>query len=130
MSGSRKYSFSKLITKQETFCYMRRVRKQETVSHYGFPSKSIPHLASDVVLDNTSFWRYGCQFRMIIIFYQAKWSKYPNHKSELVSHLNIDNSEKFDTQTWTPKQRYDQVPAGSKHHLPIKERIKLRMIKL
>ena len=39
-------------------------------------------------------------------------------KSELVSHLNIDNSEIFSTQTWTPKQRCDQVPAGSKHPLP------------
>ena len=38
-------------------------------------------------------------------FYKAKWSKYPDHKSELVRHLNIDSSEKFDTQTWTPKQR-------------------------
>ena len=25
--------------------------------------------------------------------------------------INIDNSEIFDTQTWTPKQRYGQVPA-------------------
>ena len=37
-------------------------------------------------------------------------------KSELVSHLNIDNSEVFDTQTWAQKQRCAQVPAGSKHH--------------
>ena len=27
---------------------------------------------------------------------EAKWSKYPNHKSELVSHLNIDNPKIFD----------------------------------
>ena len=50
---------------------------------------------------------------------KAKWSKYPNYKFELISHLKIDNSEIFDTQTWTPKQRCDQVPEGSKHHLPI-----------
>ena len=36
-----------------------------------------------------------------------------------VNHLNIDNSAIFDTQTWIPKQRCDQVPAGSKHHLAI-----------
>ena len=41
---------------------------------------------------------------------KSKWSKYLNHKSKLVSHLNIDNSEVFDTQTWTLKQRCDQVP--------------------
>ena len=39
--------------------------------------------------------------------------------NELVSHLNIDNSEISDIQTWVPKQRFDQVPAGSKHRLPI-----------
>ena len=31
--------------------------------------------------------------------FKAKWSKYPNHKSELVRQFNIDNSEIFDTQT-------------------------------
>ena len=45
--------------------------------------------------------------------------KDPNHKSELVSHLNIDISEIFDTQTWTPKHRCDQVLVSSKHHLPV-----------
>ena len=51
---------------------------------------------------------------------QAKWSKYPNHKSRLISLLNIDNSDIFDTnQTWAPKQKCDQVPAGSKHHVPM-----------
>ena len=48
------------------------------------------------------------------MWYRPKWSKYP-----IVSHLNIDNSEIFDAQTWSPKQRCDQVPAGSKYHLPI-----------
>ena len=42
--------------------------------------------------------------------HNAKWSRNPNHKFELVSHLNIDNSEIFETQTWTPKQRCDQSP--------------------
>ena len=47
---------------------------------------------------------------------KAKLSKYPSHKSELVSHLNIDNSEIFDTQPWTaPKDRCGQVSAGSSH---------------
>ena len=40
-------------------------------------------------------------------------------KSKFVSRLNIANSEMFDTQTWILKQRCDQVPAGSKHHLLI-----------
>ena len=39
---------------------------------------------------------------------KAKWSKYPNHKSELVSHLNIVTSEIFDAQTRTLKQRFNQ----------------------
>ena len=29
---------------------------------------------------------------------KTKWSNYPNDKLELVSHLNIDNSEIFHTQ--------------------------------
>ena len=36
---------------------------------------------------------------IVYISYQAKWSKYQNHKSELVSHLNIDSSEIFGTKT-------------------------------
>ena len=32
---------------------------------------------------------------------KAGSSKYPNHTTELVSHLNIDNSKIFDTQTST-----------------------------
>ena len=55
----------------------------------------------------------------INILYKAKWSKYPSHSSKLGSHLNIDNSEIFNTKTCLLKQRYDQVPAGNKHHLPI-----------
>ena len=43
---------------------------------------------------------------------KAKLSKYQSHKSEIVSHLNIDISEIFDTQTWTPKQRCDQGARG------------------
>ena len=39
-------------------------------------------------------------------------------KTELVSQLNIDNSEVFDTQTWAQQHRCDQVPSGSKHHPP------------
>ena len=39
----------------------------------------------------------------------AKCSKYPNHKSELISHLNIDSYEIFDTQTWTQKYCIMQV---------------------
>ena len=31
---------------------------------------------------------------------KANWSKYQNHKSELVCKFNIENSEIFDTQTW------------------------------
>ena len=50
---------------------------------------------------------------------QGKWSKYQIHKSKPVSPLNIDNSEIFDAQIWTTKERCGQVPAGSKHHLPI-----------
>ena len=50
---------------------------------------------------------------------EAKCLEYPNHKSKRESHLNIDNSEIFDTQIWTPNQRCDQLPAGSKRHLPI-----------
>ena len=42
-----------------------------------------------------------------MLSYINKLSKYPNYKSELVSHLNIDKSEIFDTQAWTPKQRGD-----------------------
>ena len=41
---------------------------------------------------------------------KAKLLKYANHKSELISHLNIDNSEIFKIHTWTPKQRCDQAP--------------------
>lgn len=29
--------------------------------------------------------------------HKAKWSEYPNHKSELKHHFNIDNSEIFVT---------------------------------
>ena len=29
---------------------------------------------------------------------KSKWSKYPIHKSDPVSHVNIDNAEIFDTQ--------------------------------
>ena len=47
------------------------------------------------------------------------FSKYEKRKSEFVSHININSSAIFDTQTWIPKQRCDQVPAGSKHHLSI-----------
>ena len=36
---------------------------------------------------------------------KAKWSKYPNDKPKLESHLNINNSEIFDTQAWTQKQK-------------------------
>ena len=39
--------------------------------------------------------------------------------SEDRGHFNTDNSVIFDTQTWTPKERCDLVPAGSKHHLPV-----------
>ena len=60
-----------------------------------------------------------CIMVIQFVIYKAKWSKYPNHKSELVSHLDIDNFEIFDTQTWTRKQRCDQVLAGSKHQLSI-----------
>ena len=49
--------------------------------------------------------------------FEAKLSKYPNHKSTLVRYLNIDYSETFDTQTWIHKQRCDQVLTSSKHHL-------------
>ena len=38
--------------------------------------------------------------------YKAKRSKLPNHKSELVRHLNVDTSEIFDTQTWN-KENYE-----------------------
>ena len=46
------------------------------------------------------------------------WSKYPNHKSEFFSHLDIDSSEILDTQTWTPKKRYNQVLEKSKYNTP------------
>ena len=50
--------------------------------------------------------RFDCIWHNMLS-YINKWSKYPTHKSELVSHLNVDNSEIFDTHTWTPKQRGD-----------------------
>ena len=44
----------------------------------------------------------------------GKQFRRPNGQSaQIISHLNIDSSEIFDTQTWTPKQRCDQVPTGS-----------------
>ena len=54
-----------------------------------------------------------------VVIGKAKWFKYPNHKFKIVCHLNMDNSEIFDTLTYTPKQRCDLVPAGGKHHMPI-----------
>ena len=39
--------------------------------------------------------------------------------AQTMLYLPLDNSEIFDAQTWTPKQRCDQVLASSKHHLPI-----------
>ena len=50
-----------------------------------------------------------CLLHRRLKLYEAKWSKYPNYKSELVSHLNFDDSEIFDTQTWTPKQRLVKI---------------------
>ena len=50
---------------------------------------------------------------------KAKCSKYPKYKFELISHLNIDDSEIFYTQSWPQIKRHDQVSSGSKHHLPI-----------
>ena len=35
---------------------------------------------------------------------EGKWSIYPNHMSELICHLNIDNFEIFDTHIWTPQK--------------------------
>ena len=42
-------------------------------------------------------------------------------RTELVSHLNIYNSETYDTHTWTSKQRCDQVPASRKHHICMRD---------
>ena len=65
---------------------------------------------SSIFLQILEFLRY---------VHNVEHSKYPNHKSELIGHLNMDISEIFNTQTRAPKQRCDQVSAGSKHHLPI-----------
>ena len=34
-----------------------------------------------------------CYFYLCITLFKAKWSKYSNHKSELVTHLIKENSE-------------------------------------
>lgn len=47
-------------------------------------------------------------YSLIEFVNKVKRSKLPNHKSELMSRLNIDLSEIFDDQTLTIKQKCDQ----------------------
>ena len=46
---------------------------------------------------------------------------------QIVSHLNTDNSEFFDTQTWTPKQRCDKVPAYCNSKCVFKEHVHFKV---
>ena len=53
---------------------------------------------------------------LITCHLQKKWSKCAQHKSKFVKN---DNFKMFDTQTWTPKQRCNQVLTSSKQRVPI-----------
>ena len=69
----------------------------------------------------TVFWNYHLK---------AKWSKYLNYKSELLSHSNIDNTEIFDTQTWTQKRRYDQEASPAYYNTPAISTVELQWLEL
>ena len=73
-------------------------------------SKPDCNACCSLYLGNYSSHTYSVTIRIILLFL-VKWSKYLNHKSEVI----VIHSKMFGTYTWTPKQACDHSLAISKH---------------
>ena len=79
----------------------KNLPKLPQICNYGICSKGLKNEFETAVVNEPSVFE---PLKFYCIFFQLyslifKLSKYPNHKSDFVSHLNIDNSEISDPKT-------------------------------